>query len=98
MRASTSPGRYAVQARLQRFLTDQADQLSQIVERGKDEGFCDPELRAVALTLLCQAIGIGTHLLMSAGRDDRHVPPEHEWTALLVTLVGTASLQTRQTR
>ena len=88
----------AVQARLQRFLNDQADQLTQLVERGKDEGFCDPELSTVAVTLLCQAIGIGPHLLLSAEREDRHIPPEHEWTALLLKLIGTANPQTQHSK
>ena len=88
----------AVRIRLQQFLDDQADQLSQLVERAKDEGCCDPELSTVALTLLLQAIGTGTHLLMSAGRDNRHVPVEHDWATVLVKVLGTAGRQAQQTQ
>ena len=79
----------AVRERLQRFLNEQADQLSSLVERGKDEGICDPELSTVAVTRLCQAVGLGTHLLLRAGLDDRHVPSEQDWIALLEMLTGT---------
>ena len=78
----------AVRERLQRFLNDQSDQLTYLIEKGKAEGPHDPELSTVAVTLLCQAIGIGTHLLISAGLDDRHIPTEEEWTKLLSQVIG----------
>ena len=56
-----------LQERLQRFLDEQADQLSRRVEASKQEGFCDPELDTVALTMLFQALGIGIHLILSGG-------------------------------
>ena len=74
----------AVRERLQRFLNDQSDQLTYLIEKGK----INPELSTVAVTLLCQAIGIGTHLLISAGLDDRHIPTEEEWTELLRQVIG----------
>ncbi|MDE0652344.1 MAG: TetR/AcrR family transcriptional regulator [bacterium] len=77
----------AVQERLHRFLGEQADQLHRLVERGKEEGLYNPELNTTALTLVIQAIGIGTHLLLSAGRDDRHMPSEHEWATSLARLI-----------
>lgn len=77
----------AVQERLQRFLGDQADQLGHLVERGKQEGIFDPELSTAAVTLVIQSIGIGTHLLLSAGRDDRQVPSEREWAEEIARLV-----------
>ena len=86
----------AVHERLQRFVDDQADQLSHIVERGKDEGFCDPEHDTVAMTLMIQAIGVGTHLLFSAGLAQRHIPSEQNWVALLVKLLGAMQPQTEQ--
>ena len=79
----------AVRERLQHFLDKQADQLSRRVERSKEEGFCNPELDTVAVTLLFQAVGIGTHLILSAGLVDRHVPSEENWIAVLHTLIGT---------
>ena len=78
----------AIQARLQKFLNDQADHVSRLIEKGKHEGFHDPDLSTVAVTLLCQAIGIGTHLLISAGLDDRHIPSQQEWASLLTKVVG----------
>ena len=77
----------AVQARLHRFLNEQADQLSSLVERGKREGFYKPELSTVALTLLCQSIGIGAHVVLRAGLDDRHIPSHEEWTAVLEEVI-----------
>ena len=78
-----------VNERLKRFLDAQADQLSRLIERGKDEGYFDPEFDTVALTLFVQAVGIGTHLVLSAGRADRHVPSAWIWSALLVEILGT---------
>ncbi len=78
----------AVRERLQRFLNDQSDQLTDLIEKGKTEGPHNAELSTVAVTLLCQAIGIGTHLLISAGLDDRHIPTEEEWTELLRQVIG----------
>ena len=77
-----------IQECLQRFLNKEADQLSRIVEQGKRDGLADPELSTAAMSLLCQAVGIGTHLLLSAGLDDRHVPSEEEWNALITRLIN----------
>ena len=74
----------AVRERLERFLNDQADQLHNIVERAKDEGLCDPDLDSVAVTLLLQAAGIGTHLVLSAGLADRHIPSVEAWVELVL--------------
>lgn len=87
----------AVRDRLRRFLNDQSDQLTHLIEKGKTEGPHNPELSTVAVTLLCQAIGIGTHLLMSAGLDDRHIPTEEEWTELLRQVIGLVYPPTEQT-
>lgn len=84
-------GDAAVQDRLRQFLNEQADQIGALIERGKDEGTLHPELKTDAATLLVHAIGIGTHLLISAGLDDRHIPSVQDWTDLLgdaITRVG----------
>ena len=81
----------AVRERLQQFLNDQADQLSHLVEKGKDEGLVDPEFSTTAMALVIQAIGIGAHLLLSAGRDDRHVPAHDDWTDLVSALISRLS-------
>ncbi|WP_419929649.1 TetR/AcrR family transcriptional regulator [Candidatus Poriferisocius sp.] len=80
----------AVQESLRRFLDDQADQLGDLVERGKSEGFLDPEMSTASLTLMIQAVGIGTHLLMSAERADRHLPGQQEWAEALMRIIGGA--------
>ena len=90
----------AVRDRLQRFVNDQADQFNSLVERGKSEGYVDPDVDSVALTMFVQAVGIGTHLLLSAGLEDRHVPSEQNWVELLLQMPqsvrGTAEPQTGQ--
>ncbi|MDE0170416.1 MAG: TetR/AcrR family transcriptional regulator [bacterium] len=87
----------AVGERLRRFLNDQSDQLTHLIEKGKTEGPYSAELSTVAVTLMCQAIGIGTHLLISAGLDDRHIPTEEEWTELLRQVIGLVYPPTEQT-
>ena len=86
----------AVEERLQRFLNDQADQINRLVERGRGEAPEDSGFSTVAVTMLLQATGIGTHLLLSSGRDDRHVPSEQEWTELVVKLIDTLSSSPHQ--
>ena len=87
----------AVRDRLRRFLNDQSDQLTHLIEKGKKEGSSNPELSTVAITLLYQAIGIGTHLLISAGLDDHHIPTEQEWTQLLKQVISLVYPHTEQT-
>jgi len=88
----------AVRERLRRFLNDQSDQLTHLIEKGKTEGPHNAELSTVAVTLLCQAIGIGTHLLISAGLDDRHIPAEEEWIELLRQVIGIVYPPTAQAK
>ena len=80
----------AVQQRLQEFLNVQADQLSDLVDRSKDEGLCDREMSTPAMVLLIQAAGTGIHLLKSAGRAERHMPSVEEWVELLTRLLSAA--------
>ena len=80
-----------IQQRLKSFLNDQAHQLGLMIERSKNEGFCDPEQDTAALTLFCQAIGIGTHLLLAAGLADPYVPSEQNWLALFAKLLGSVA-------
>ena len=76
---------------LQRFLNEEADQISRIIDRGKQDGFADPQLSTAAMTLLCQATALGVRLLMLAGLDDRHVPTSSEWNELLTRLVSSTA-------
>ena len=80
----------AVQQSLQEFLEIQADQLCDLVERAKDEGFCDRALNTPAMVLLIQSAGIGIHLLLSAERADRHIPTVENWVELVALLINAA--------
>lgn len=78
----------AIRASLQRFLNEEADQLRGIVEIGKDLELCDPDLSTAALSLLSQAIGLGTDLLLTAGLDERNLPTEDEWDTVIARLIA----------
>ncbi|MXZ94429.1 MAG: TetR/AcrR family transcriptional regulator [Acidimicrobiaceae bacterium] len=83
-----------IQQILQSFLDEQAEQLHGLVERAKDEGSFDPEHDTASIALMIQAIGIGTHLVLSAGLADRHKPSEQDWTALLTEVIARLAPQT----
>ena len=83
----------AIQQLLQRFLDEQADQLRGLVERAADEGFFDAEYDTASATLMIHAIGIGTHLVLSAGLADRHVPSEQDWATWLMHVMASATPQ-----
>ena len=84
----------AIQQRLQRFLDEQADQLRGLVERAKDEGSFDLDFDTASMTLMIHAVGIGTHLVLSAGLADRHVPSEQDWVAWLSHVIASAARPT----
>ena len=73
----------AVNQRLRLFLDEQARQLASMVERGRSEATFNPNYSSAALVLMIQAIGVGTHLLLSTGRDEQHTPSAQEWDALI---------------
>ena len=81
----------SIQQRLQEFLEKQADQLGVMVEQTKADGMCDPELSTTALALMIQAIGVGTDLLISAGRSERLIPSEQEWADVIVRMFAAAA-------
>ena len=76
---------------LQEFLDEEADQVSRIIDAGKQDGFADPQLSTAAMTLLCQAVGLGVRLLVLSGLNDRHVPTPSEWNELLARLIGSVA-------
>ena len=45
-------------------------------------------VKSDAMTLLCQAVGSGTYLVLSAGLGERNVPAANKWGALLAGLIG----------
>ena len=69
------------------FLNQEAQQLTDIVDEGKEGGFVDAGLSTAAMSLLCQGAAIGVQLLLAAGLDERYVPSEDEWNTLVTTLV-----------
>ena len=83
----------AIRERLQEFLDEEARQLGRIVEEGKEAGFCDPAYSTAAVAFVCQAIGIGAHLLHAAGLDDRHIPSDSDWNTLLHSLINAVSTE-----
>ena len=74
-----------------RALNEEADQLRSIVSAGKSEGFFDPVLSTTAIVMLCQAVGLGTHLVRSAGLEDHNIPALDEWNALVARLIAAAA-------
>lgn len=83
----------AIQELLQSFLTEQSDQLRGLVERAKDEGSFDPDYDTAAVSLMIQSIGIGAHLVLSAGLADRHIPSDQDWVALLTQIIASLARQ-----
>ena len=73
----------AVRQRLRLFLDEQAHQIARLVDRGRSEVNFDPGYSTAAIALLIQAVGVGTHLLLSAGRDGQHTPSAQEWDTLV---------------
>lgn len=72
---------------LLQYLNQDAQQLTAIVDEGKQSGFVDSELSTAAISLMCQAVGIGVHLLVSTGLDERYIPTDEEWNRFISTLV-----------
>ena len=52
-----------------------------------DDGGPTIAIDTAALALLFQAVGIGAHLVLSAGLDESHVPAADSWDALLAELI-----------
>lgn len=78
----------AIRECLLEHLDEDADQLSRIVDQMKDDGFVDPAYSTAAIAFLCQALGIGAHLLITAKLPKRRIPSEDDWTTLLAALIG----------
>ena len=70
------------------FLDAEADALSAMISEGRESGIIDPSLSTEAMVLLCQALGLGTHLASSVGSRSRTMPTEHEWNALIARIIG----------
>ena len=73
----------AIRDALARFLNEEADQLRAIIDTAKRTGIADPDVPTAAAALVCQAVVLGTQLLVSSGLEDRNVPSEEEWATFL---------------
>ncbi|MDE0654205.1 MAG: TetR/AcrR family transcriptional regulator [bacterium] len=77
----------SIRACLDRFLNEDAGQLGRLIDVAKEQGFCDPQLSTAALSLFCQAIGIGIDLLLTSGLDDHYRPAANDWSALIARVI-----------
>ena len=78
----------AIRECLLEHLDEDADQLSRIVDQMKEDGFVDDGYSTAAIAFLCQALGIGAHLLITARLPKRRIPSEDDWNTLLAALIG----------
>ena len=81
----------AIRQCLLEYLNEEADQLSRLVEQVRDDGFVGPGYSTASISFLCQALGIGAHLLITSELDERHLPSEHDWLTLLATLIDSVA-------
>ena len=81
-------GKESLRGTVGRFLREEFSQLRSIVAGAADEGLLDPELDVDTCALVCQAIGVGTHLLLTGDHDDRRLPTADEWSGLLARLIS----------
>ena len=80
----------AVRDRLRQYLDTRADQVNRLVERAKAEAAEDPGFSTAAITMIVQAVAIGMVFILSAGLDDRHIPPDDEWVKVNEALLKVA--------
>ena len=69
----------AIRKSLLDYLDRDIDRWKTLVERLKVDGFIAPQHSTGAIAFTLEALGIGAHLLVSAGLDERHIPTEEEW-------------------
>ena len=81
----------AIRECLLEYLNEEAGQLSRLVEQMRDDGFIGPDYSAASIAFLGQALGIGTHLLITVKLDECHIPTEHDWITLLATLINSVA-------
>ena len=70
------------------FLEAEADAIAAMISEGKESGSIDPSLSTDAIVLLCQALGLGTHLALSVGSRGRPAPTADEWNSLIMRIIG----------
>ena len=70
-----------------RYLREESAALTAIVSQGKSEGFIDPDLSTAAIVLICQALGLGVHLVLLSELEYRQAPTPDEWNTVLERLI-----------
>ena len=91
--AASAAASDAIAASLAAVLNTRAQRLACIIDKRKQAGHLKPEIDTAALALLFQAVGIGAHLVLSAGLDESHVPATADWDALLAELIRCIAAQ-----
>ena len=74
------------------FLEAEADAIAAMISEGKESGSIDPSLSTDAMVLLCQALGLGTHLALSVGSRGRPAPTADEWNSLIMRIIGAVAV------
>ena len=74
-------------AAVSRSMEEEAVRLGEMVSRGKAEGSIDPDLSTRSIVAFYQALGLGTHLVVSTRSEGGRVP-RAEWEALIGRLVA----------
>ena len=69
-------------------LVTEANHLSHLIDEGKESGYVDASLSTEAMVLLCQALGLGTHLVVSVGADGRQAPAPDDWNDLILRVIA----------
>jgi len=74
-----------------RALDAEASSLTMIIEEGKAAGVVDESLDTKSIVLVCQSLGLGSHLSLTADAAGSRHPEVEGWTALLERLVEAAA-------
>jgi AcrR family transcriptional regulator len=79
-------------AMLREVVTEQADELSQLIEDAKRTGALDPGLDSFSVVRFCHAVGLGFLLFGALGLDR---PDPAPWEALIARLIGAVGADQR---
>lgn len=65
----------------------EARSLSKIIEEGKAAGVIDPSLSTKSIILVCQSLGFGSHLALTADATGGRRPEIEEWNELIGRII-----------
>jgi len=77
---------------LREVITEQADELNQLIEDAKRTGALDPALDSFSVVRFCHAVGLGFLLFGALGLDR---PDPAPWEALIARLIGAVGAEQR---